>query len=193
MQVAQVAGKDTDALDQQLVHFSTALDEAKKDLDRVLKGQNINVTSSVALQIAQLQLTITQKQQTLADAQNAVETARTAVSNAQLDVSDAEQDVKDAQSDLDETKSLNAVIKAPFDGFITKVNVNGGDEIKKGTVAMQIADPNQFEANILVTEKDISSVKLGGEATVSLDAYIRAKFPGQDNRDCSSGDDFIRA
>ncbi len=179
LQVAQAAGKDTDALDQQLVHFSTLLDEAQKNLDRVLKGQNVNVTSSVALQIAQLQLTINQKQQSLSDAQNSVETARTAVKNAQLDVSDAEQDVKDAQSDLEETQSLNAVIKAPFDGFITKVNVNGGDEIKKGTVAMQIADPNQFEANILVTERDISSVKIGADASVSCDAYSGLNFPAK--------------
>ena len=179
LQVAQAAGKDTDALDQQLVHFSTLLDEAQKDLDRVLKGQNVNVSSSVALQIAQLQLTINQKQQSLSDAQNSVETARTAVKNAQLDITDAEQDVRDAQSDLEETQSLNAVIKAPFDGFITKVNVNGGDEIKKGTVAMQIADPNQFEANILITENDISSLKLGGEATVSIDALSDAAFPAK--------------
>ena len=179
LQVAQAAGKDTDALDQQLVHFSTLLDEAQKDLDRVLKGQNVNVSSSVALQIAQLQLTINQKQQSLSDAQNSVETARTAVKNAQLDVTDAEQDVRDAQSDLEETQSLNAVIKAPFDGFITKVNVNGGDEIKKGTVAMQIADPNQFEANILVTERDISSVRIGADATVSCDAYSGLNFPAK--------------
>ena len=62
---------------------------------------------------------------------------------------------------MDEAKSLSPIIIAPFDGFITKVNVEGGDEVYKGTVAMQIADPNQFEAKILVTEEDIFSVSWG--------------------------------
>ena len=71
------------------------------------------------------------------------------------------------------------MIKAPFDGFITKVGISGGAEVYKGSVAVQIADPNKFEANILITENDITSVKLGGEATVSLDAISDATFPAK--------------
>jgi len=47
--------------------------------------------------------------------------------------------------------------------------VKGGDEVKKGTVAVQIADPDKFEANILVSEMDIPQVKVGGTAVVEVD------------------------
>jgi macrolide-specific efflux system membrane fusion protein len=109
----------------------------------------------------------------------AVDTAKTAVTNAQLDVADDQQSVKDAQNDLDEANSLSPIIKAPFAGIITKVNVNGGDEVYKGTVAATIADPSQFEADIVVTEDDIFSVKVGGEATVSLDALSDLTYPAK--------------
>jgi multidrug resistance efflux pump len=87
-----------------------------------------------------------------------------------LDVNDADTAVADAQSALDDAKDLSPIITAPFDGFISSIKVAGGDEIQKGTIAMVIADPNQFSAKILVTEDDIFSVKLGGDATVSLTA-----------------------
>ena len=76
-------------------------------------------------------------------------------------------------------KSKSPTITAPFDGYITSVKVKGGDEVFKGSVALTIADPNQFEADILVTENDIASVKLDGEATVSLDALSDLTFPAK--------------
>jgi len=64
-------------------------------------------------------------------------------------------------------------------GFITKVNVEGGDEVMKGTLAVQLADPNKFEANILVSEMDILQVKLGGEAWVQVDAMPGMSLPAE--------------
>ncbi len=169
----------TDYLYKQISSLQTSLDQANQRLQNLLKGKNINISSSVALQIAQDVLAVQQKQKALDDAQSAVDTANTAVKNAQLDVTEAEQNVKDTQSDLDEANKLSPVIKAPFAGIITTVNAKGGDEVFKGSVAATIADPSQFEADILVTENDIFSVKVGGEATVSLDALSGLTFPAK--------------
>jgi HlyD family secretion protein len=166
--------------------LTNALNQAIKDRDAVLNGSKATTTKAIALQIAQAQLDLQQKQRAIETAQLAVDDAKTAVTNAQADVTnakqdleDAEQNVKDAQSDLDETKSLSPVITAPFDGFITKVNVNGGDEVQKGTVAVQIVDPEKFEANILVTENDVFSIEVGQKASVSLDALSGISFPAK--------------
>ena len=70
-------------------------------------------------------------------------------------------------------------ITAPFDGFITKVNVEGGDEAKKGTVAVQIADPDKFEAEIMVGEMDILQLKLGADASVQVDAMPGVNLPAK--------------
>jgi len=70
-------------------------------------------------------------------------------------------------------------ITAPFDGFIISVNVEGGDEVKSGTVAVVIADPNKFEADILVSEFDIFQIELGGEAVVQVDAIEGLSLPAE--------------
>jgi multidrug efflux pump subunit AcrA (membrane-fusion protein) len=74
---------------------------------------------------------------------------------------------------------MSPEILAPFGGFITQVNVAGGDEVLNGAVAVTIADPDKFEADILVSEMDISNVKLNGAATVTADALTGINFPAK--------------
>jgi HlyD family secretion protein len=97
----------------------------------------------------------------------------------ELKVKLAEARYEDAQKALDEARNASPEITAPFDGFITKVNVKGGDEVLKGTVAVTLADPNKFEAEILVNEMDISQVKVGGTATVEADAFSGISLPAR--------------
>jgi HlyD family secretion protein len=164
---------------------------AKENLKDLLNGAVATTSEEVALQVATKQLAVEKADMALEDAKTAVEDARSAVNDAQLavddaksavddaglDVADAEQSVADARSKLDEAQSKSPIITAPFDSFITSIKVTGGDEVYKGTIAMQIADPNQFAAKILVTEEDIFSVKLGQAATVSLTALSDLTFP----------------
>jgi multidrug efflux pump subunit AcrA (membrane-fusion protein) len=164
---------------QYIANLKQTLTQAQKNLQEIKSGISTSISSDIALQIAKIKLQIEQSKRSLEDAKLAIEDAKTAVSDAQLNVADAKQAVQDAQDALDESKSLSPIIKAPFDGFITKVNVVGGDDIQKGTVALQIADPNQFSANIVVTENDIFSVKLGGTATISLDALSDLTYPAE--------------
>ena len=158
------------------------LDEARANLQMVLNRTSTNISTSVALDIAQKQLAVEQNKRSLEDAQVAVETALTAVKNAELDFKDAQQTVNDTRADLEESQSLSPIIKAPFAGFITKVNVVGGDEVFKGTVAVQIADPEKIEAKILVTENDVFSVILGSEAAVAVDALSGLSYPAKITR-----------
>ena len=97
----------------------------------------------------------------------------------ELQVELAEARLEDTQEALEEALNASPEVTAPFDGFITKVNVDGGDEVKKGTVAVTIADPNKFEASILVSEMDILQVKLGGEASVQVDALQGMSLPAE--------------
>ena len=100
---------------------------------------------------------------------------------AQLDMDKAQLALDKAEDelDIDKDRLKKAVVVAPFSGFITKVNVEGGDEVKKGTVAVQLADPNKFEAEVMVNEMDIFQVKLGGDATVQIDAMPTLTLPAK--------------
>jgi HlyD family secretion protein len=97
----------------------------------------------------------------------------------ELRVELAEARLEDAQTALEEALEKSPEVIAPFDGFITKVLVEGGDEVLTGTVAAQLADPNKFEADILVSEMDIFQVKLEGDATVQIDALTTLILPAK--------------
>jgi RND family efflux transporter MFP subunit len=98
---------------------------------------------------------------------------------AEARLEDAEEELEEAEEELEEALDASPEIIAPFDGFITSVNVSGGDEVTKGTVAVTIADPNEFEADILVSEMDIFQVKLGGKAWVQVEAMQGLSLPAE--------------
>lgn len=164
---------------------------AREDMNALLAKTGLSSTSSLSLQIAQKQLQIEQKMMALDDAVLAIEEARTAVEDAeynvkqaeqavkdaQLNVEDAQQSVEEVQANLDRAEGLSPVLTAPFDGFVTMVKVAGGDEVLKGTVAVQVADPDKFEADILVSETDILQVEVGTRATVIADAITGVSYP----------------
>jgi len=117
--------------------------------------------------------------QEVEDAKVDLEDARIAVEDAQIAVEDARKTLENARKDLDEAMNASPEVKAPFAGFITKVNVSGGDEVKKGTVAVTLADPNKFEADISIGEMDILQIKLGGAAQVQVDAVPGMSLPAE--------------
>ena len=157
------------------------LELEKKD---ILTGNSLKITDTVALEVTRKQLAIEKAQLSLADAQDAlaeaqanVETAEAPLVNARTDVVYAQQDLEYAQEDAQEAKealeealAMSPEITAPFDGFITRVNIVGGDTVYRGTVLAQIADPDEFKADILVSEMDIFQVEVGTSATIQVDA-----------------------
>jgi len=96
-----------------------------------------------------------------------------------LQVRLAEGRLEDAEKALEEASEVSPEVTAPFDGFITNVNVSGGDEVKKGTVAATLADPNKFEVDIMVSEMDISQVEVGQRVAVQADAASTINLPAK--------------
>jgi RND family efflux transporter MFP subunit len=100
---------------------------------------------------------------------------------AQLDMESAQVSLDTANDNLAQAKEKleEAVIVAPFAGFVTIVNVDGGDEVQRGVVAVRLVDPTKFEAELMVNEMDIFQLKLGGEATVQIDAMPALTLPAK--------------
>ena len=148
-----------------LLQAQARLDTSEAKLEAMSSGFD-----TVEVTIKKLQVEVAQGR--LEDAQKAIEDAQTAIE-------DAGEALVDAQEELDDAKSKSPVITALFDGFITRVNVEGGDEVLKGTVAVQLADPTKFEAEVMVSEMDILQVKVGGEAWVQVDAMPGLSLPAK--------------
>lgn len=164
-------------VETKIAYAQENLREAQAALDKLLAESPVNA-NEIAVQKQKVDLA----QQELDDAQNAskdIATKKLQLQIAQGQLEDAQKAVADAQKALDEAKSQSPVITAPFAGFVTKVNVKGGDDVLKGTVALQIADPTKFEADILVSEMNIYQVKIGGDASVQVAALSTLNLPAK--------------
>ena len=175
------AGGDTAFWKQEITNTQKTIDTENKELQDLLNGSSVKLSASdleeVTLKVTTYNLNLDKTQKKVEDARIAVSDAKTTVENAQLDKEEAEQNVKESASDLAEAKSLSPIVKAPFDGFITKINVLGGAEVFKGSIAMTIADPTRFKADIVVGENDIVQVKEGGAASIQVDAIQGMTLP----------------
>ncbi len=74
-------------------------------------------------------------------------------------------------------------IYAPADGTISVLNVELGERVlgtqqMAGTELLRVANLNNMEVEVDVNENDIVKVKIGDEANVEVDAYLKKKFKG---------------
>jgi len=61
----------------------------------------------------------------------------------------------------EENLSKNINLYAPFDGFVSKVNVNIGKYITPSDVIFELVNPNDIHLNLKVFEKDVTSLNVG--------------------------------
>lgn len=94
---------------------------------------------------------------------------------------DAHPIVLEAQAKLDEA-NLNlsyAVVKAPIDGIVTKVEqLQRGDYIKAGDPVFALISDKDIWVEANFKETDITYMRPGQEATIEIDAYPDTDFKG---------------
>lgn len=93
-----------------------------------------------------------------------------------LVVSLREGDVAAARSALDAVHQqlAESVITAPWDGIVTSVRIEEGEEVSLGVAAIGLVDPSVVQVAGTIDEIDVLFVRLGAQAGVTMDA-----FPGQ--------------
>ena len=120
------------------------------------------------LQVDRVQLAVVNAENVVSKTALAVENTRTALNKVQLAEDKAKNDLDRALDELEK-----AVITAPFDGVIAKLNVEEGDFLSVNyatTIAVEIIDPSRMELNFYISELDIPNVKLGQKVSISVDA-----------------------
>jgi len=82
--------------------------------------------------------------------------------------------------------SLDQVtLLAPFDGIITRRNIEEGENVVVGTMnnagsqLMTLADMSIIEAEVEVDETEIPSVQIGQAAKIKIDALPEKSFTGK--------------
>lgn len=106
------------------------------------------------------------------------EVAKATRQNAYYNVQSASASVTEARDNLGRT-----LIYAPAAGTISVLNVELGERVlgtqqMAGTELLRVANLNNMEVEVDVNENDIVKVKIGDEANVEVDAYLKKKFKG---------------
>ncbi|MFP3975041.1 MAG: efflux RND transporter periplasmic adaptor subunit [Dehalococcoidia bacterium] len=96
----------------------------------------------------------------------------------ELQVEQAKTRLEVAQENLSEFKSSSQRIEAPFSGVVTEVNISAGDEAT-GETAIKLADPAEFEVEVMVNEMHISKLSIGTGASIQVEAISGLTLPGK--------------
>ncbi|MCE5285534.1 MAG: efflux RND transporter periplasmic adaptor subunit [Pelosinus sp.] len=108
-----------------------------------------------------------------------------AISQQQLDnatakLKSAEADLASTTANLDSADKQygNGTILAPVDGVVANKTATVGQVISPGAALMVVEDINQVFAVVNIEQKDLGRIKLGQQASVTVDAYEGKVFTG---------------
>ncbi len=106
------------------------------------------------------------------------EVSKASKQSAYYNVQSASATVNEAKDNLGRT-----TIYAPADGTISVLNVELGERVlgtqqMAGTEILRVANLNNMEVEVDINENDIVKIKVGNEAKVEVDAYLKKQFKG---------------
>jgi HlyD family secretion protein len=98
------------------------------------------------------------------------------VDQAQAAVDQAQKAIGQAQANLDllDAQMAKLTVYAPMDGAILTRNVEPGEFLQPGAVALTMADLSEITITVYVPEDRYGQIRLGQSAQVSVDS-----FPGE--------------
>lgn len=168
---------------------AAALARAQADYDRVGGASNPMIgmlPQALALQQATLDYQKAQaafnarfnpSDSQLKQAQAALEQARAQLARL---TNPNPNDLKSAQANVDQARAARdlaqarldyAILKAPFDGVVTRVDVDLGSTVTAGRVVLGIADVSEYRVKLNIDETDIAKINVGQDVVITLDAY----------------------
>jgi HlyD family secretion protein len=119
--------------------------------------------------------------------QNELEVRETELRAREQDVYTRQEQMRQQLAGLTSTQHnlRQSRFEAPFDGIVTRRNVEVGDTAvvgtmnNPGTVLLTVADMSVIEAEVEVDETDIPLVQMGQPAKVTIDAIANRTFTGK--------------
>ena len=150
---------------EQLDEAQLTRDKALRNLSSIL-GKTYNTT--VAKDFAQYDLAKAQ----LEDVQREWERVKDGQNGDDIEAAQARVTAAESVAGL-------AVIKAPFDGTITSVYTNVGDEVNAGIKAFRLDDLSSYYIEVEIPEIDINRIEIGQEAEFTFDSILDKTYYGR--------------
>jgi HlyD family secretion protein len=123
----------------------------------------------------------------LDQAESTLKVRETELAARETDIANREQMIKQETAQLSTSRyNLSQVtLTAPFDGIITRRNIEEGENVvigtmnNAGTQLLTIADMSVIEAEVEVDETEIPTVRIGQPAKITVDALPGQTFTGK--------------
>lgn len=108
-----------------------------------------------------------------------IQAAKESAQAAKFQVASSEASLREMQTSLRRTS-----IYSPMNGIVSRLDVEEGERVvgtiqMTGTEMMRIANLNNMEVRVEVSENDIPRVSIGDEVEIEVDAYLDRKFKGR--------------
>lgn len=176
-------------IDLVILHSEYGQTQWDTDKDNIESGRT-TINGAVSDVISAQQALATQKVTNQTNINSAENTLKKAEDDlAKMKAVPREVDIAVYKADVDKTKAsmvelqqkLNdAVLKAPIDATITKVNVKIGETVVAGgEPVISLISVNNFEIKVDVPEADIGKVKSENPAQIVLDAFPEKVWAGR--------------
>ena len=149
------------------------LQQAQDDLEELLSGNEQPEHASLLEDIEVARLDLEDKRKDLLDL---IEPDPESLDLAVLEVNVASAKVALSQA---EQRLADATIIAPFDGFVSKLDVEEGDHVERNTNIMVVVDTNVVELDGGVDEIDVLEAQVGAKASVEVDALPDQAIVGE--------------
>lgn len=150
----------------------SALAQAQADFDNASRYYNALKGTASALDIAQGEANLALAKANLTDALERYEEIQ---AGAQAeDIAAAEARIAAAQATLD-----MALVDAPFDGTITRVDPKIGDQVSTGSPAFRLDDLSHLLVDVQVSEVDINRIQIEQDVSLTFDAILAAEYTGR--------------
>lgn len=170
-----------------------ALDAARADLDTVQSEYERMLSSQAAEDVleARAEAAVAQARLDIAldtlaalqtgDASLQVKAAQTSLVQAETAITQAQANLTQAQAAvrLVELQIEKCAVSAPRDGVVLALNVEEGELVAAGSVALTIGRLDELSLTVYVPEDEYGQVRLGQEVSVRVDSHPDQAFKGQ--------------
>jgi HlyD family secretion protein len=189
IKIAKTLTGESDVLDA----ANNALDDAEAELKDAQNAYDalLNTEAADRVMTARAELSVAQERYQVAQdtlsrlllgefspqvkiASTALEQAKAGLQHAQTAVQQAEANVA-----LLDTQIKKLTIYAPMDGMILTRNVEPGEFVQPGATTFAMADLNKITITVYVPEDRYGQIKLGQQASVTVDSFPGETFTGE--------------
>lgn len=142
----------------------------------------------VSLALSKSELNLEQQQMQLEQAQEKWKSLQISgaeqadIESAEMNIKTIQLNIRQTQLDMQDTREKAKApdpIVASIDGTVTAVNIKDGDAVNGQTEAFTIVNYDKLDIRISADELDISQLKLGQTANITMDALSGKAFTGK--------------